>query len=97
MKNFQINIHHGTTIKELKYLVFHMKFKFQEKLSMSLTKHSKCIFKSMLLSENKKLKEIEIESKDVVKVFKNSLFFLSIYIFFKDCFGGKSFRFIGKY
>ena len=80
MKSFEINIHHGSTVKELKFLVFHMKFKFQEKLATSLTKHSKCICKSMLLSENKKLKEIEIDSKDVIKVLKK-IIILIYYVF----------------
>ena len=47
-----------------------MKFKFQENLSLLLTQRSKCISKSMLLSDKKELKELEIDSKDVLKVKK---------------------------
>lgn len=68
-KSFQLKIDHSATVKELKYLIFHMKFKFQEKLSSKLAQHSKCICKSRLLSDKKKLKELDLDPKYFVKVF----------------------------
>ena len=67
-KTFQVMVHNSTTIYELKYLIFHMRFKFHEKLSQKLAQYSICISKSMVLSDKKKLKDLEIEPKDVVKV-----------------------------
>ena len=67
-KSFPVKVHHSTTVYELKYLIFHMRFKFQEKLSQKLAQYSTCISKSMVLADKKKLKDLEIDSNDFVKV-----------------------------
>lgn len=71
-KKMKMKVHHSTNIKELKYLVFNKKFGFQEKLSLFLTKESKCIHASMLLKENMQLKELDLNNKKnlpIIKIF----------------------------
>lgn len=41
-KKVTLKVHNSISIEELKYLVFHKKIGFKEKLSVELTRNSEC-------------------------------------------------------